>query len=755
MADGDVRAQEAFDLAAIAAALGRHKTVVEKRATREEWFFESRAGRGGQKRFYPKTTLPPDVRDALHRTAALRAAETISASAHYQAGVATARRLAITKTIDSAVEQRQRERGAIEAAGLDGKRKARMDAKLELVARLGAFAQARALGKCAAMVDFCAAYNSGELTVPLTVRQHTGADLCPRTLRRWRNTIQSQGPAALAGAYGNRAGTGALDTHPELRDFVIGLLADKPHISGKLVHVAIQTRFAHSDVPSLDLRSVQRWLKKWKTDNAEHFLAQTNPDQWKNRYMAGFGSLTDGITRANQLWQLDSSPADLQLVDGRYSLVGVIDLAWRGLRLHVTKTSTAEAVCQVMRRAILEWGVPEAVKMDNGRDYASDRVASLLAGLHIEPRFSAPFSPWEKGNIERAFRSFSHNLLELLPGYSGHNVAEAQAIRARTAFADRLFKKNEVIELKLTAAELQQFCDQWCEAYYAHEEHEGLNGITPFQRYAELRDVVRRVGDVRALDLLLGEGEQRTVTKKGLRVDKLVYIAPELASVIGQPVLVRVDDADVGRAVVYHHEQFLCVAECPEVTGVSKREIAIESKARQTKQVQQAKAEMRAAKRKANTGDIAREILIHKAEQHAALSALPAPNVIHLTPALEAASIAADALDAQPAGRPDIAPTTIADVDDVTHLLRREQAQDDTAEQRFAWAIEVLMKAPEERDDIQRHRLKNYVNSDEFKGRWMVFEYFGPEAQGLAPETAALLPNGTERDRLLQAQQGN
>ncbi|MGO1071923.1 hypothetical protein [Lysobacter sp. CA199] len=64
----------------------------------------------------------------------------------------------------------------------------------------------------------------------------------------------------------------------------------------------------------LNRQSGQRWLKKWKTDNAETFLALTNPDAWKNRHMAAFGSLTDGITRACQLWQLDSTPADLQLV---------------------------------------------------------------------------------------------------------------------------------------------------------------------------------------------------------------------------------------------------------------------------------------------------------------------------------------------------------------------------------------------------------------------------------------------------------
>lgn len=742
MADGSrSAAPESLGVDAIALALGRHKRSVEMRAVKEAWPFQVRAGRGGKKRYYQPTLLPDDVRDALQRHRAITAAEALQpTTTAYRDGNSLGRKLAIADTVDAAVATRRREQGTATAAGLTGKRKARMDAKLELLQRLGAFAHNRGLRVCAAMDDFCDVYNSGAITVSVEVRQLAGGVVHPSTLRRWRKTLKEQGPAALAGNYGNRTGTGKLDTDQDLRHFVIGLLAEKPHISAKLVSEALDARFGDSGKALPDPRSVQRWLKKWKADNAETFQALTNPDAWKNRYMAGFGSLSENVTRACQLWMLDSTPADLQLEDGRYSLVGLIDVAWRGLRLYVTKTSTAEAVCQIMRRGILELGVPEAIKCDNGKDYVSDRVAGLLTSLEIEPRFSAPFSPWEKGNIERAFRTFSHSLLELLPGYCGHNVAEAQALRARESFADRLFKKNAVVELKLTAAQLQDFCDRWCRDYYAHQAHSGLNGDTPFQRFAQLRDVVRRVEDPRALDLLLGAGEMRTVTKKGLRVDRLTYIAPELAGVIGQQVLVRVDDADIGRAVVYHQEQFLCVAECPEVTGVSRREIAIESKAQQTKRVQQAKAELKAAKRKANTRDIAWEILDRKAQLHGNVASFPAPNVHHLTPALEAASEAADALDAEAAPL-DAQPTTEAHVAEVAQLLRDESALDETAQDRFRRALRAqLAERNGERDDLGQRFLQGYRESSEYRGNWMVFESFGAGTFGLGDEYNALLP---------------
>ena len=748
MADGTVRNQ--VDLSAISSALGVTQRGTRKRADRENWLYSALAVSGGSRRLYALSALPADVQQAINRQRALQAARQPSAA--YAEGARLARKLSIGEAIDGAVEQRQREQGLVAAAGLTGKNKQRMDAKLDLLQRLAAFAAERKVGICAVLEEFCAAYNAGDLPMPADLRQHIGEGLHPNTLRRWRKLVKTQGPAALAGAYGNRAGSSVLDTNTELRDFVIGLVADKPHISAKSVHRAVDARMGDSGQELPALRSLQRWLTQWKTTNAEAFLLATNPDAWKNKYMAAFGSRSEGITGACQLWELDSTPADLQLIDGRYCIVGAVDVAWRGLRLFVTKTSSAEAIGRLMRRCILDWGVPEAVKMDNGRDYASERNARLLASLEIEPRFSAKFSPWEKPHIERAFRTFSHCLVELLPGYSGHNVADAQAIRARESFADQLFTKNAVIDVKLTAAELQMYCDRWCRDWYEHDAHEGLDKLTPFEKRAQLRNVVRRIEDVRALDLLLGDGDMRTVRKKGIRSDKLWYIAPELAGVIGQQVLVRMDDdGDLGRVVVYHHERFLCIAECPEVLGISRREIAIESKALQAKKVQAARADLKAAKKKVSKFDALTAILDRGAEKHASLTTLPAPNVIHITPALEAAAAATQALDAERA--PVTSLVTQAHLDNLRDALRDEQSQDETAEDRFRRAMRLLLKPESERDELERRFLRNHLQSPDFRGRWMLFEDFGPSAFGLDDEYNALLPDGAAHHHLQQAKE--
>lgn len=736
MADGS-REIEEIDARGISEVLRISKRGVAKRADQEDWPFSEVRVSGGMKRLYALDALPVDVRTAVARARALHATAAVPATSAEAAGRATARKLGLGEVVEAKVSQRQREGGQAQAAAITGKARDRMEAKLDLLARLAEFARARAIGICAAMDEFCDAYNSGDMHVPLTVRNHTGADLHPATLRRWRRMLKTQGPASLAGSYGNRKGTGGIDSSPELRDFLLGVLVEKPHVSAKLLHGLVAARMP-AVLPTL--RTLERWLVAWKRDNAEVFMAVTNPDAWKNRYMAGFGSASEGIVRANQVWMLDSTPADLQLIDGRHSIVGVIDVATRRVKFHVSKNSTAESVCQLLRRTILEWGVPESVKMDNGRDYASQRVAGVLIGLSIEARFSTPFSPWEKPFIERVFGTFSRHALELLPGFSGHDVAQAQAIRARKSFAEQLHAKNKVVEAKITSAELQDFCDRWVNEYYMHEPHsgDGMDGMSPFQKTVQLRDAIRVVGDVRALDLLLGAGTICTVTKKGVRLDRLRYIAPELERAMGEKVLVRRDDGDMGRIVVYHEDAFLCVAECPDVTGIDRSEVAAEAKARQRERVQDARAQLRKAGKREAHGDLARELLDAKARNAASLAMLPTDNVVHLTPHLEAASEAADQLEAWERGDAKKAAHDAAVKDSIVHIAREAQQADETGEERFKWALDALLAS--DLNEFDARRLRIYRETPEFQARWDFFTEFGAGTFGLADSYNALLP---------------
>jgi transposase InsO family protein len=752
MADGATPASEALDIRAIATALRVDKSSAKRRAVRENWTYTEITARGGRRRIYPISSLPEEVLRSVQRDRAIK----VASEQVRNEGAVVARRLQISETIDATAQWRQRQAGTAKAVGITGRALERMDARIHLLNALEQFAKERRIGICAALKEFSGAYGSGDLYVPIGIRNIIGSDVSPATLRRWQGTLRTQGAAALAGEYGKRAGSGRIESDEQLRDFVLGMLVERPHLSAKLIHRAIGARFADHVLPPL--RNLQRFLARWKRSNAQLFTAVANPDAWKNRYMVAHGRVDEAIVRLNQRWEFDSTPADVQLVDGRYTIIGVIDVWSRRGLLYVSKTSSAAGVCGAIRRAILEWGVPEEAKLDNGQDYVSHRVQRVFASLGVSVNLSAPFSPWQKPHIERFFRTFSHDLVELLPGYSGHNVADAQALRASKSFAERLMKKGSTLELKLTAAELQRVCDQWCEKLYSHEPREALSGATVFERVASSRAEVRRITDERVLDHLLAEAPDghggRNVTKKGIRVDGHLYSAPELWPHVGERVRVLYDERDLGRVVVYRDDAFVCIATCPEIEGVSRAEVAAVARERQKEGIETLRREAKASARKLKLRDIAFEILDKKQNDAAALAAIPPPNVTHLTPAIEAAQAAADA-EISAANTPSTpAPVGTLSFEAIRDVLRSEHpAEDETAEGRFrvVMALELKELNGEALCDIERARLRSYQDSSEYRARRQIFDYWGPEFLQLGPEYRALLRDGcTETERLYE-----
>lgn len=533
--------------------------------------------------------------------------------------------------------------------GMQDAAKSRMLAKLQLLKELDLYRYTHGLTQRVAAVKFVESYNSGNLAVDPELREQFPT-LAASTMEKWRLTQKSTGIAALAGRYGNRKGANCIDDQPKLRDHIVGFIAEFPHAQSTRVLDFLRARFRDSAIELPSERTLRRWIADWKERNQQTYTALVNPDQWKSHYKAAFGSASEHILRLNQLWELDTTPADVMLSDGRYCIAGGIDVYSRRLTLLVTKTARSNANGQLLRKKIIAEGKPEAVKTDQGTDYVSHEFTTILSALEIEHGVSNKFSPWEKPHIERAFRTFSHDLLELMAGYAGHSVADAQELRSRQSFADRLFEKNATVELTMTAEQLQTWCDEWCTARYHNRQHEGLDGRTPNQVVATWSRPIERIEDERALDMLLlevpsGKGI-RTVQKKGVRLPDGWYIAPELEAHIGNAVHLRYLDA--GRVVVYAMDpwQFVCIAVEPDLAGYSRQEIAAKTRELQKHRVHAARAELRELQRSVTARDAAAEILRDDAVASGKLVMLPRRAERVTTDALDAATEARASIEA-------------------------------------------------------------------------------------------------------------
>lgn len=695
--------------------------TVNRRAKLENFQSRRRAGRGGGQEYHI-ASLPPEWRKQI---AASRVTE---AHRDRDEGLrSAARRQLVVAGVEKRAAMSTAEHGLGKLAQLRGRDRSRAEARLTVLEALDEYTRHSSLSRTAAITAFCAAYNDHQLEIEDDVRGHVPT-VHPQSIYRWRRHAKRQGAAALAGHYGNRKGCGLVDSQPELQRFCIAMLTDFPHAGGKHLHRAAVARFGDAgDLNIPGQRALQRWISAFKNENRELMTAIANPDAWKNQHMTAYGDASAAALRLNALWESDATPADIELKDGRHHVMGVIDVYSRRLQLLVTKTSTAQAVATSLRRAIIAWGVPERLKTDNGSDYRSKHVCRVLDHLDVEHIRAAPFSGWEKPHIERVFRTFAHGIVELLPGFIGHNVSERQAIEARQSFADRLLKKNEVVKINMTSSDFQAFCDRWVEDIYHQERHKAL-GVSPAIKAAG--QPARRISDIRALDLLLQDGGVRTVQKKGIRLDGFTYIAPEL-DCVGQKVHVLLDPDDIGRIHVFRDGEFLCIAEDPQFTGMDRREVAMTARRRQRERVQEQRRELKKAARQEKTRDVAEEILAERARAKDAsnVRALPGRAEEYESDHLTAASQAADARERLDRA-PEPPPIDEAALARVHQMLREEQREDETAEDRFRrWIrLDQSLEAGETLNDIDRKWKEGYERTSEWKGRHLLYEEFGASA---------------------------
>lgn len=534
--------KDAYTTQELAGILGLTVKSVLKRASRESWQSRPRSGRGGGHEWL-LASMPEKTRLVL----ASRLCEAPAAiTADQQAGLA-----AVTR--------------------LKGKSKARAEAKAALLSIASTFTTSLGLRESPALELFAARWNAGEIAAEAWLREAVPS-VTRQTLRNWKKGVHSAGVVRLSGNYGKRKGSGRIDAQPLVQEIILGMLGKNPHVSGQLVMERLEAfswKQQEEGGPALalpSLRRLQDWMRQWKIRNEQTWLFLQSPDKWRSYSLASHGSAYELIVRYNQLWEYDGTPADLLLNDGkRYAIVGVINVYSRELKLEVAERSSASTVANLTRRAILDWGVPEEVVTDNGKEFTAVHMQQLFIGLDILLHVLPPFRPELKPAIERVFRTFSHHLLTLAPCYVGHNVATRQEIRERESFAKRLFQPGEELSMAISPEELQAFCDKWTDKVYAHKPHGGLKGKTPYEVALPWRSVARKIGDERALDVLLVELASnrglRTVTKKGVREKNELYVSPALEALAGQQVRVRVGKDDRDKALVFTVDnEFICEA---------------------------------------------------------------------------------------------------------------------------------------------------------------------------------------------------
>ncbi|WP_206919353.1 DDE-type integrase/transposase/recombinase [Alicyclobacillus suci] len=139
-----------------------------------------------------------------------------------------------------------------------------------------------------------------------------------------------------------------------------------------------------------------------------------------------------------------------------------------------------------LKKAILRYGIPEQLYVDNGAVFSSQHLQRICGKLGIHLSHSKAYRPAGRGKIERIFRFLD------------------------TSFIPEAYEQVEAGHIR-TLGELNEAFWAWVDGYYHLRKH-GSTGAPPKERAASSNRVPKRVSEAELTEIFLWE-EERTADK--------------------------------------------------------------------------------------------------------------------------------------------------------------------------------------------------------------------------------------------------
>lgn len=424
---------------------------------------------------------------------------------------------------------------------------------------------------------------------------------------------------------GRPAGSDFFTRHPEIAEAVEAILSRQSLASSRVLELLAQ-RF--TSLPSG--RTLRRFIQSIERDRRAVLASMRDPDLFKSRYRLALGRADGNVTRANEVWELDTTKADVLTKGGRKMILGLIDRYSRRARFMVAESESGQAVRRLLVETIRDWGVmPDCVMTDNGSGYINASIVSALETLGIEHRRCPPGSPEKKPYIERLFGTFTRERAQLLPGFAGHNVAQAQSLRSK---AKKDTGRAEIVAM-LEPAELQAILDAWVDGVYHQREH-STTRMAPIARWSSSPGVSAKAPSEAVLRIALSKYEgSATVGKQGVRWRRGRYWSPRLVEYVGRNVLIRRDEEDLGALFIFDEDsRFIDTAVNHERAGISEEAFATEARRQQNAFMNSARDEFRRKQRSFGIEEARDSLLRQDAERAGKLAMLPTRRATRETP---------------------------------------------------------------------------------------------------------------------------
>lgn len=342
--------------------------------------------------------------------------------------------------------------------------------------------------------------------IPYSDRTRIAAE----TIRDWLKSHRKGGFDALMPR--PRSDLGASRVIPQqIADLLVATKEEHPDWSLKLVITQLVKSGKLPEDVKLRPTTVHRLMTR------HGLMERQEPDANQDRRRFAF-------QKAGELWMSDVMHGPTVLVGKtrrKTYLIAFLDDATRVVPYAAFALSENVATfLPVFKQAVLRRGVPSRLLVDNGSAYRSQHLSLVCARLGTTLIHARPYQPQSKGKQERFFR---RTRTQLLPTLTEDDSKSLEALNRR-----------------LWA---------WVETEYHCSPHKGLDGQTPFDRWAQSADEVRYL-DSDLEELFLAEARRKVQKDRIVSLNGKAYEVD--ASLVGQTVVLRFDPSLPGRAIQVH-----------------------------------------------------------------------------------------------------------------------------------------------------------------------------------------------------------
>ena len=300
-----------------------------------------------------------------------------------------------------------------------------------------------------------------------------------------------------------------------------------------------------------------------------------------------FGSYIDrdySNIKCGKVWVSDHAQIDVAVFDSEGNIVFPWVTAWRDYKsgkwlgwMLECGSPNSDRIFQAFYYAALEYGIPDDVIIDNGKDYRSKdfaggrpkieenqlgKTTSMLDLIGVQVHFALPYNAQTKP-IERDFRTIKEYLSKHCEGYRGGNVVE------RPEYLVEEIKSNKIMPFETFKNLFNEFIVEVFNR--RNSQGKNLNGLSPDELFnAEFNE--KRIISKEGLKLFCTRTSNNyTIHRNGIKDRKLgiTYWADWMVAQMKVKVYLRRDPENYKEAWVFRADNNEFLGACFAVSAVA------------------------------------------------------------------------------------------------------------------------------------------------------------------------------------------